>query len=393
MRLLMIGSDRSTVRGERGPFWNTLRGFHGYWDRIDVICPHVPEPKTTEPFPNVRIHSLPPVKALRPLHVYRTGRRVVAASRPDLVVLHTFGLQLMSWGGRALCRKEALPFALEVHHIDGLPATTSALDHLRRLATFRFLRTVADEVEAVRIGNATILPPLLRSLGIPDEKLLLAYAVYLDRRVFRPLADVEKVYDLVFVGRLAHNKGLPLLLDGFRRLRERRPGSRMLVIGRGPLAGWLDRQRQRLPGIDHVPWLGTPQELARAYNSARVVVCTSFMEGGPRVVPEAMACGLPAVSTRVGITPEIVTDGETGFLLEERDPAVLADRALRLLEDPDLYDRCAANAIATAARFDYDDAIREYAEAYLEIARRAGPETRQAGVEREPEPELGRDRR
>ena len=66
-----------------------------------------------------------------------------------------------------------------------------------------------------------------------------------------------------------------------------------------------------------------------------VAVCCSDFEGGPLSVMEYMGAGLPVVATRVGGLPELVQDGETGILVEPRDPAGLADAIAGLLADPD----------------------------------------------------------
>jgi len=62
-------------------------------------------------------------------------------------------------------------------------------------------------------------------------------------------------------------------------------------------------------------------------------VVPSWTEAFPLVIPEAMAAGLPVIATAVGAIPDFVTDGEDGFLVPPRDPAALADRISRLLED------------------------------------------------------------
>ena len=143
----------------------------------------------------------------------------------------------------------------------------------------------------------------------------------------------------------------------------------MLLIGSGPLEEWLQQRITGLTGIEHIRSLPSLREVARAYNQARVVVCASYAEGGPRYVVEAMACGLPAVSTPVGLMKEIMRDGETGFLLDHWSAQDMAQKIALLLTDDDLYQRCAQNAQAVAAQFDYDNMITKYALSYQELLR------------------------
>src|SRR5262245_48267137 len=93
------------------------------------------------------------------------------------------------------------------------------LDYIRRYMSFRFLDVAHRSSRGIRIVNSGELLPCLVSRGIPEEKLEVLYSVYLDRAVFRPLPDVRKDYDVIFVGRLVPNKGLPLLIKAFELVR------------------------------------------------------------------------------------------------------------------------------------------------------------------------------
>ncbi|MGH8546877.1 MAG: glycosyltransferase family 4 protein, partial [Gammaproteobacteria bacterium] len=134
-----------------------------------------------------------------------------------------------------------------------------------------------------------------------------------------------------------------------------------------PLESWLKARLNAKDGIDYVPFLPSFRQVAEAYNQAKVVVCASFAEGGPRFVVEAMACGLPAVSTPVGLMGEIIKNGETGFLLQSWSPQEMAEKIAALLESAELYRRCSERAIQVASRFDYQRVIAEYAFAYQRL--------------------------
>jgi glycosyltransferase involved in cell wall biosynthesis len=84
---------------------------------------------------------------------------------------------------------------------------------------------------------------------------------------------------------------------------------------------------------------------------------------------EAMACGVPAVASRVGGLPEVVTDGVDGYLVPVDDTQAVAEAALRLLEDAELHARVAAAARRTAeTRFTTTEIIPQYEQLYREIA-------------------------
>ena len=363
----MIGGDTALIQGIQGAFWNTLRGLHRYWDRIDIICPYVSRPKTLTVFGNVFLHPLPRGKLISPFYVLREGMKAVQKDDQPLLTIHSYGMQLTAWGAYWLARKFNLPFVVEVHHVDGFPKSDGFVDICRRLMTFFFLRVVHRRASAIRIANRAELVPLLLSLGIPEQKLKVLYAVYLDQTVFRPLPNVIKQYDVVFIGRLVPNKGLPLLIRAFHCLKQRLPKSRLLIVGRGPLESWLKRRLKVEDGIEYIPFLSSAEEIAEAYNKAKAVVCASSAEGGPRFVVEAMACGLPAVSTPIGLMREIIRNGETGFLVQSWLPQEMADRIADLLESEDLYRRCSKGAIEVTRQFDRNHTISQCALAYRKL--------------------------
>lgn len=362
----MIGSDTAAVQGVQGAFWNTLRGFHRFWERIDIICPFVQNPVAPLLFSNVHFHPLPRGKLLSPFFILRQGWKICDDWKPDLITIHAYGMQLMSWGGWLLAKRLGCPFIVEIHHIEGIPRAAQWSDNLRRYAAFLFINSVQREAVAFRVVNKELLQVLIR-WGIAFEKIKVIYSIYLDRTIFHPIPAVRKEYDLIFVGRLVPNKGLPILIQAFEYLRNWIPGAKMLIVGRGPLERWLDDKRRKLAGITHIAFLPSPQEIARAYNASKIVVCASYAEGGPRYVVEAMACGLPAVSTPVGLMKEIICNEETGFLLQDWSPKEMAEKIYLLLTDEHLYQKCSQNAQAVVARFDYKHTISEYALTYQSI--------------------------
>ncbi len=125
--------------------------------------------------------------------------------------------------------------------------------------------------------------------------------------------------------------------------------------------GILDHARSNSILRERLTYLGFRADAERVIAAADVVVCSSDFESYGMVNVEAMASGKPVVSTRRGGPGETVVDGETGFLVEPRDPAALATQVIRLLRDPDLRARMGAagrarvearySADLTAARF------------------------------------------
>ena len=90
------------------------------------------------------------------------------------------------------------------------------------------------------------------------------------------------------------------------------------------------------------------EEVKRRFWDAAVLVQPSLTEGLPNSVMEAMAHGVPVIGTAVGGIPDVVRDGETGFLFKERDPRLLSSRLKALLQDKPLWERMSAACLETA---------------------------------------------
>jgi glycosyltransferase involved in cell wall biosynthesis len=138
---------------------------------------------------------------------------------------------------------------------------------------------------------------------------------------------------VLFVGRLVRVKGVELLIEAMRLLE----GRSLVIVGDGPEREALERASE---GLD-VKFEGMlpHEEVRRRFQDAAVLVQPSLAEGMPNTVLEAMAHGVPVVATAVAGVPEIVTDGKTGFLLEDRDPALLASRLRSILSDRETWER------------------------------------------------------
>ena len=362
----MISGDTVATQGKQGPFWNTLRGFHTFWDRIDILCPFIQQATIPVLFKHVFFYPLIKSKLLLPLVVFLKGLAVVRKHKPDLLVIHAYGLQLMSWGGWLLAWRTGLPFIVEIHHIEGLPKATNLRDYLCRIATVVFIKAVRRKALAFRVVNKD-MPSVLQGFGVPSEKIHVIHSMYIDPTIFSYAPNIPKKYDIVFVGRLVPNKGLDLLIEAFKKLQEKFPALTLLIVGQGELEEQILLELRDCSGWHHTPFLPKFQDVAKAYQESKIVVCASYAEGGPRYVVEAMACGLPAVSTPVGLMKEIVRDHETGFLLKGWSVDEMVRRITELLEDEELYQRCSTQAQVEVAQFSYDRAIENYAMTYRRL--------------------------
>lgn len=176
---------------------------------------------------------------------------------------------------------------------------------------------------------------------------------------FSGRADRGRTGRLLFVGRLVPVKGVSLLLEAFAALQEDYRGARLTLIGDGPERTALEGRAAQLGVAVDFAGYRSQDEVASALADSDLFVLPSFAEGVPVVLMEAMASGLPVVTTRIAGIPELVEDGVSGLVLPPGDPAALGGAIAQLLSDPDLRARMGA---AGRARVKADFAIRREAE-------------------------------
>ncbi|HXG41033.1 MAG TPA: glycosyltransferase [Candidatus Limnocylindrales bacterium] len=179
------------------------------------------------------------------------------------------------------------------------------------------------------------------------------------------------------VGQLQEKKGLRYLVEACRVLADRGRRFRCEIVGDGPVRAALERRIDELGLAACVTLAGRlsyPEVVAR-YREAAVFALPSIVtpegdrDGIPNVILEAMAAGVPVVSTPVSGIPEVVRDGGTGLLVPERDPTALADAIERLLDDEALADRLGhAGQAFVRAEFDIERSVERLLETFERFA-------------------------
>jgi len=171
------------------------------------------------------------------------------------------------------------------------------------------------------------------------------------------------------VGRVAVEKNQALLLRAAAPLLG--PGTRLVVAGDGPLLPSLAELAGSLGIAAFVHLLGARRDVPDVLNALDAFVLCSSTEGLPLAIPEAMATGLPVVSTRVGGIPTVIDEGQTGFLIAVGDEGALRDRVERLRADPELRRACGDRArTAAMTRFSAERMRGDYIELYRRVLSR-----------------------
>ena len=156
----------------------------------------------------------------------------------------------------------------------------------------------------------------------------------------------EAAFVVGIVATLRSWKGHRYLVDAVSRIQD--AGVWLVMVGDGPGRPYLDEQCRSL-GMNQVIMPGNQRNVEEWLQAFDVFVLPSYAnEGVPQALMQAMACGLPVLTTPVGAIPEIVTDGSTGLMVTPRNADSLRDGIVRLRDDPGLRERLSLAALERA---------------------------------------------
>lgn len=244
------------------------------------------------------------------------------------------------------------------------PAFAAALPRLDRLPQEYTERLDAECALADRIlVGSTFVRQSFITMGFDASKLSVTpYGV--DTEMFTPRAAPRRdgIFRVLFVGQVGQRKGMSYLLQAYELFR--RADSELHVVG-SYVAG-----REVYARYDHLyrHTANVPQErLPALFQQADVFVFPSLIEGMPLVVLEAMACGVPVITTTHGCA-DIVRDGIDGFLVPIRQPEAIAMRLEQLYRDPALRAHLGRNAREQALRYTWEAYAQRATDAVLEAA-------------------------
>lgn len=228
----------------------------------------------------------------------------------------------------------------------------------RNLMTRLLYRRLFDMV--VVTGGEKTKRELVERDGLATDRVV-AFPIGLDVEYFRPAApdhDLRLEFGLpkehLLVGLISYlrsYKGHEYFIDAARSIAAQRDDVTFVIVGEGPEERSIRLQIEKLGLPARIRMLGFRQDLLNVFRSFNVFAIPS-VEGDtiPQVLMQALAIGIPVVSTTVGSIPDVVIDGETGFVVPPRDAVALADRIATLLDDAALRTRLGAQGRSLVQR-------------------------------------------
>jgi sugar transferase (PEP-CTERM/EpsH1 system associated) len=324
---------RFVCLGESGPVANEIRD--AGWPVTVLNKPDGLKPKFT-------------LELVRLFHQWRTD------------VVHTHNNAALLYAGPA-ARIADVPVLLQTRH--GQAVGTSR----KHRAAVRFTSLFADRIVCVSKDSQEVA----RKERIRDRQLLTIHNG-IDTKRFA-FTGPKAAAPAVMVARLVPIKGTEILLRAVHRLIADCPEFRLVVAGDGESLPACVALANELGIADRVQFLGEVRDIPKLLANASMFVLPSFSEGVSLTILEAMARGLPVVTTSVGGNPEVVEAPNTGLLVPAGNSEALASAIREVWTNP-----ARAQAMGQAGRarvetsFDVETMTREYELLYLRLAKKAG---------------------
>lgn len=268
--------------------------------------------------------------------------RLIRVRGFDIVHTHTSKAALVGTLAAQLVRPR--PRIVNTAHILGTMAIKTGPMHWVFRTYDRVL--LGKGTDAVIVVSEAIRQEAQRLRLIPDERLHAIqngirterFDVSADRAdaVRKGLGITLDQIMVVNVARIAPFKALHILVQAAAILAPDFPDLRVVIVGDGPLRAEMEQLVNMLGVGDTVRFAGVRRDIPDVLAAADIFALSSSCEGLPIAILEAMAAGLPIVSTAVDGIPEVVLEGEVGLLCPPQDAQALADKLRRVIENPTL---------------------------------------------------------
>jgi N-acetyl-alpha-D-glucosaminyl L-malate synthase BshA len=227
-----------------------------------------------------------------------------------------------------------------------------------------------DQSDAVTAVSASLRADTRRAMPVARDITVIPNFIDLD--VYRRKPDpalrarycksVERL--VIHLSNLRPVKQVDAVVRVFSQIRARVP-ARLLIVGEGPELGRAEQLIDELGIGAQVELIGEAQDVVGLLSVSDLFLLPSLQESFGLSALEAMACGVPVVASNVGGLPEVVADGVTGFLHPPDATSQMAESAIRILSDPELHARMAAEGVRLAAeRFSADRIVPQYEALY-----------------------------
>jgi glycosyltransferase involved in cell wall biosynthesis len=288
--------------------------------------------------------------------------RVIRRIKPDIVHSWLYYSNLVNILSFKSAQKKIISQRSDYRYcLDG------GMQHLFRGMIMKFTHKKADAVVVNSISNYDYL---LKRLRYPAEKIN-----YIQNGIFIPDGLIKKEYALdggkvriLYIANFKREKNHYFLIPFMDELRKKYQ-LKLILIGQGPLYKEFSEKVKLAKLTDFVEYRGTVENAYKENKYFDIFVYPSLHEGLPNALMEAMACGLPVISSNAGGCKDLIRQGENGFLFDSGNLSDFIKLTSTLIENRSLRERIGNNAAKDMKdRFSLDSAVSKYNNLYLKLA-------------------------
>jgi glycosyltransferase involved in cell wall biosynthesis len=353
----------------------TWRSMASYFDRLFVIAesPNLLFHSTKEK--NISVYLVP--------NIFGYFGFVAAAVKLGFYLNLRYGIDVfdaseVAGGGTAVTLLKFLTRKSTVIEVQGeIFRKPENRQNLKSRMLQRIGRFAMNHAVRIRVISHAIFDQV-KEQGISESKIRLI-SLRVDLTLFNPNGFVESIRRTLYVGdkvgttigyigRLVDGKGLEDLLIAMSKVKSQRSNVILVIYGAGPLEPKLRKMAKELDIESKIEWRGfvpyskVPEALAQI----DIFVYPSWHEGFGRSIMEALAMEKAVVATNVGGIPDLIQDGENGFLIAPHKPTELAEKLNKLIGDKDLREKFGKTGRKLVSQnFEWNDGIKKFANLFL----------------------------
>lgn len=202
------------------------------------------------------------------------------------------------------------------------------------------------------------------------NKIIVTHKHFIDFEIFnirKPIAERNNI--IGYIGRFSEEKGTLNFVRAIPDVLKVQPDVSFLIGGDGKLRNQIEEYLINNNIEDKVELLGwiPHDELPEFLNKLKLIVLPSYTEGLPNIMLEAMACGTPVLATSVGSIPDLIKDGDTGFIMESNLPDHIANNISRVLHHDDLKNIVHSAEKLVRNDFGFETVVKKYSEIFRQI--------------------------
>lgn len=195
------------------------------------------------------------------------------------------------------------------------------------------------------------------------KKISIAYEHSINLNKFKIRKPIDERKDLIgYVGRLSHEKGVMNFVKATIEINKYYTNANFLIIGDGNLRSEIQNYIKEKKFSEKYSILGwiPHEELVNYLNKIKILVIPSFTEGLPNIMLEAMACGTPVIANTVGSIPDVIKNGQNGYLIENNHPSSIVEAVIKAINNSEILKISLEGKKTVEENYDYEKVVEKW---------------------------------